>query len=354
MTDDSDFPRMTPPDDRFPGRDGLLRKPGDLTDEQFDLLAAAWAEKALAAGSLSDMEAAIEALPSRQIRAESFRRVKLTPYNDKWIYRDKLLRQSPATAAIRRSLVLTLLAAAAVVAFIILWPSTARQATDTLPGLIEESAAMSEALIPEASPVIIPGAGEETAVREMADRNEVMPLSARNSDVKATVRNTDGIISARTADATLSAEATETAEAARTAEATETTEAARTIPVSVSHAAETSFMVAAADNRDLRPVEIKNTTAAPIETAVSEEPPAAGKEPNWLFRGISALAKAITKEEKNIDGYVVASACVNGINNFLGWEMELEQASNNAGEPVAVNFSSSIISVSAPVNKNLP
>jgi len=99
---------------------------------------------------------------------------------------------------------------------------------------------------------------------------------------------------------------------------------------------------------------MKNTTAAPIETTVSEELPAAGKEPNWVFRGISALAKAITKEEKNIDGYVVASACVSGINNFLGWEMELEQASNNAGEPVAVNFTSSIISVSAPVNKNLP
>ncbi len=80
----------------------------------------------------------------------------------------------------------------------------------------------------------------------------------------------------------------------------------------------------------------------------------AGKEPNWVFRGISALAKAITKEEKNIDGYVVASVCVNGINNFVGWEMELEQASNKDGQPVAVNFSSSLISVSVPVNKNSP
>lgn len=345
MKDDSDFPRLTPPDDRLPKRDGLLRMPGDLTDVQFDLLAAAWAEGALAAGSLADMEAAIEALPSRRMRAESFRSLRLTPYNDKWIYRDRLLRQSPATAAIRRSLVLTLMAAAAVVAFIVMWPSAARQATDTLPGLIQENTAMSEALIPEGSPIIIQGSVEEPAAGETADINRVIPRSARNRDA---------IVSARTADATRSGQDAETANATSPSTVTETTDAAKPDPVSVSHAAETSFMIAAADSRDLRPVEIKNTTAAPIETTVSAEMYAAGKEPNWVFRGISALAKAITKEEKNIDGYAVASACVNGISNFLGWEMELQQASNNEGQPVAVNFSSSLISVSAPVNKNSP
>ena len=361
MTDDSDFPRLTPPDDRFPGSDRLHRKPEELTDEQFDLLAAAWAEGALAAGSLADMEAAIEALPSRQMRAESFRSIRLTPYNDKWIYRDRLLRQSPATAAIRRSLVLTLLAAAAVVAFIIMWPSAARQATDTLPGSIHESTVMSDALIPEGSPIIIQGSVEEPAARVTADINSVTPRSVRNSDA---------MVSTRTADATMSIQVSETTGSVKTVPAFESTEAAKQLPVSVSHAAETSFMIAAADgkdlrpveiktatvadSRDLRPVEIRKTTAAPDQTTVSAEMTSAGKEPSWVFRGISALAKAITKEEKNIDGYAVASACVNGISNFLGWEMELQQASNKEGQPVAVNFNSSLISVSAPVNKNSP
>ncbi|MDZ7633020.1 MAG: hypothetical protein U5L72_00675 [Bacteroidales bacterium] len=323
MRDDSDFPRLTPPDDSFPGPDRLYREPQELTDGQFDLLAAAWAEGALAEDSLADMEAAIDALPSRLIRAESFRSIKVTPYNDKWIYRDRLLRQSPATAAIRRSLVLTLLAAAAVIAFIIIWPSTAREATDTLPGLIQESTAMSEALIPEGSPIIIQGSVEE-------------PAAIGN------------------AEATRPATHTLTTVTEKTAPVIETTGAAKPKPVSVTHAAKTSVMIAAAEKRELRPVEMQIITAAPIESTVSARLPAAGKEPNWVFRGISTLAKAITKEEKNIDGYVVASACVNGINNFLGWEMELEQSSNNEGQPVAVNFSSSLISVSAPVNKNLP
>ncbi len=223
MKDDSDFPRLTPPDDRFPRRDGLLRKPGDLTVDQFDLLAAAWAEGALAAGNLADMEAAIEVLPSMRMRAESFRSIRLTPYNDKWIYRDRLLRQSPATVAIRRSLVLPLLAAAAVVAFIIMWPSTARQATDTLPGLIQENTAMSEALIPEGSPIIIQGSVEEPAAGETADINRVIPRSGRNSDA---------IVSSRTADAIRSGQDTETTGAVKTVPAIETTEAARPIPVS--------------------------------------------------------------------------------------------------------------------------
>jgi hypothetical protein len=34
--------------------------------------------------------------------------------------------------------------------------------------------------------------------------------------------------------------------------------------------------------------------------------------------------------------------------------MELEQANDKAGEPVTVNFSSSLLSFSAPVNKNSP
>ncbi|MCK7542277.1 MAG: hypothetical protein MZV63_71080 [Marinilabiliales bacterium] len=147
------------------------------------------------------------------MRAESFSSIRLTPYNDKWIYGDRLLRQSPATATIGRSLVITLLAAAAVVAFIILWPSTAREATDTLPGLIKESTAMSEALIPEASPIIIQGAGEEPTSGDFADLSTVMTISARNSEAKATVSNTDGTISSRTADAILSTPYTETADA---------------------------------------------------------------------------------------------------------------------------------------------
>ena len=336
MTDDIGFPRLTPPDDKFQGSDRLHRKPEELTDEQFDLLAAAWAGDALEAGSLADLESAIEALPSRRMRAESFRSVKLIPYNDRWIYRDRLLRQSPATAVIRRSLALALLSAAAVIAFILFWPSTSRQATGTLPGTLPGNSAISEALIPEASPIIIQGAGKETPASEVADLNTEMPLSALNND------------------ATVSGPATETTREAMTVTNIEAAEAAMPILLTSDYTAETSLVIAAAEYTNLRPVEMKSVTAPQADAPGPAEVPSTEKETGWLFRGISAMAKAITGEEKKIDGYVVASACVNGINNFLGWDMELKQASTPSGEPLAVNFTSSLISVTAPVNKNSP
>jgi hypothetical protein len=270
------------------------------------------------------------------MRAESFRKVRLVPYNDRWTGSSRLIRKSPAATALRRSLVLTLLSAAAVIAFIVFWPSTARHATGTLPGTLPGNTAVSEALIPEASPVIITGKVKERTTVEMADLNPVMPSSARSGD------------------ATVSGPDRETGLGAINIAAIEPAETVKTIPVTASHAAEVSLMIASANRADLSPVEMKPVTPAQANAPAPAEVVSPEKETNWVFRSISALAKAITKEEKSIDGYVVASACVTGINNLLGWDMELKQASSPAGEPVAVNFSSSLISVTAPLNKNSP
>ncbi len=302
MKEESEFPRLTPPDDRFQAPDRLLRRPEELTDEQFDLLAAAWSEEALAGDQLSELEEAMTAIPSRKMRAESFRGVKLVPYDDKWAGRNMLLRQSPATRVIKRTLVVTLLAAAAVVAFIITGPAIKSRTTDITPGALPDGAAMSEALIPEAYPVIIP------------DRVKAEP---------------DG--------------ANRVTEAVR-ASAAETAGQARALPVSLAINAVNPVIIAAARTTDLRAVQMAAIIPAPAQD----------KDDSWIIRGISLLAKTITKEEKKIDGYYVASACVTGINNFLGWEMELGQSSNEKGEAVAVKFSSSLISFSAPVNKNSP
>jgi hypothetical protein len=379
MTDDGWFPRLTPPDDRFPGAEGLLRKPEELTDEQFDLLAAARAESAIEASSLSDMEAAIAANPSRLQRAESFRNIKLTPYDDRWAGRNQLLRQSPATLVLRRYLIPTLLSAAAVAAIIFLWPSTARQPAGTPPGTLPEVAVLSEALIAAPSPVIIPAAAEAATDGNIADLNRKMPVSlpaTDNTSAKSTVsviETTDAKIplhSIESSGVTNSGHVIEPYEAASSVQVIATAEASVPVRVTDAHTAEPVLLIADANNTSLNPVEVKNVIAAPeqapsskeipatekmaapVQASSSKEIPATDKESSWVIRGISALAKAITKEEKSIDGYVIASTCVNGISNVLGLEMELQQTSNDNGEPVAVKFNSSLISVSAPVNKN--
>jgi hypothetical protein len=315
MKDDSDFPRLMPPDDKNPAHDGLLRKPEDLIDDQFDLLAAAWSEEALDGDQFSELEEAMTSIPSRKMRAESFREVKLVPYDDKWAGRNRLLRPTPATGVIKRTLVVTLLAAAAVVAFIITGPAIKSRTTDIGPGALPEEAVMSEALIPEASPVLIP--------------DRVKSESAAIPRVAETERPT----SIRTAAMT---------EQEKITPAAGTAAPQRALPVSLAINTVNPVMIAAAITNDLQTVQM----AAIIPTH--------DKADNWIIRGISLLAKTVTKEENKIDGYLVASACVKGLNNALGWEMELEHAGNKAGEPVAVNFSSSLLSFSAPVNKNSP
>lgn len=329
MTDDSDFPRLTPPDEKFPAHDGLLRKPEELTDEQFDLLAAAWSEEALSGDQLSELEEAMTAIPSRRMRAESFRGVRLAPFDDKWAGRNRLLRQSPATRVINRTLVVTLLSAAAVVAFIIAGPAIKNRISDVRSGALSEGAAMSEALIPEAYPVIIPDyVKAEPGGMHLTAETEKPAAAPRNAETEmpAVIRQT-----AMTEPKMITTNSG-------------TDELARALPLPLATNAVSPVMIASAITSDLRTVQMADIIPTPAQD----------KADNWIIRGLSLLAKSVTKEEKKIDGYFVASACVNGINNVLGWEMQLEQANNKSGKPVTVNFSSSLLSFSAPVNKNSP
>lgn len=329
MKDDNDFPRLTPPEDRYPAHDGLLRKPEELTDDQFDLLAAAWAGESLEGDSLVEFNSVISAIPSRRMRAESFSKLKLTPYNDSWVYRNNLLKEFPATKTIRRTLVITLLSVAAVIAIIITIPAIRNRTTDTLPGAIPEGAVMSEALIHEAYPVIIPESVKVNPTGSREVKGAERQAATRAGDI------TEPRQTLHTAGINVSEKITLTAE---------TAEPQRALPVSLAIDAVNPVMIASAKTTDLHAMQMADI----IPTAAEE------KADNWIVRGISLLAKTVTKEEKNIDGYVIASACVNGINNVLGWEMQLRQSNNKAGETVAVNFSSSLLSFTAPVNKNSP
>lgn len=358
MTDDSDFPRLTPPDDRYPAPDRLLRKPEELTDEQFDLLAAAWSEETLAGDHLSELEAAMTANPSRKMRAESFRRVKLVPCNDRWPGRSRLLKQSQASVAIRRTLIITA-AAAAMLTLIMLGPAVTRQITEKTTETPPGTTGMAEVLIPESQPVIIPA-------RRMADSAGENTAQTSPEPATAMIETPEAVRAAAITEASVSVLTTaialapahdfepEISETVKSLPASATTEAASPIPVTKDQYAGTALPIAAPGSIILRPVEMNPATRAPQQESIAAEMSATEKETNWVLRGFSALAKVITREEKKIDGYFVASACVTGINNFLGWEMELEQSSNHDGEPVAVNFSSSLLSFSAPVNKNSP
>jgi hypothetical protein len=370
MTEDMEFPRLTPYGGRLPSGRRLFRRPEELTDDQFDLLAAAWADDALRGDSLAETEEAMASSPERKIRAESFRKIRLSPLNDRWEGRNRMLKTDPGTNAIRRTLIVTLTVAAALTALVILGPLVTKSGTRSAgPAVAEtekmgeaitiaEAQTMSEALIAEASPVIrtLPAEGMNPATQNMiqtageADSSgegkvklQSAGVTARNSantgkPVKALPQqnNITASVTSFSIDATSEAGAGSVTPESHTSDAV--------IVTMHDFAGELPILAAGPEASRLAPVELRNIIPLP----------AAEREENWIVRGLSLLAGAITKEPKNVDGYFIANACVRGVNRVLGWEMELEQEKNHEGELLATNFSSSLLTFTAPTKKTHP
>ncbi|MDI9533431.1 MAG: hypothetical protein QM238_07245, partial [Bacteroidota bacterium] len=155
ITEDMDFPRLTPPDDRMPSGSSLFRSPAELTDEQFDLLAAAWAEGALSGESLEELESAMAASADRRDRAGSFCSIRLVPCDESWPGMRSAIRLSPVQRTLRRSVIPTLLAVAAMVSMIIYGPTVLKLKTINSGKTITRSA-MTVAEIQVPPPIVAP------------------------------------------------------------------------------------------------------------------------------------------------------------------------------------------------------
>lgn len=303
MRETDDSPRLTPLGDRLPLQEKLLRRPEDLSDEQFDLLAAAWVEDALDNNALEELDQIFTSSPARKARAESFRNIRLIPCNDTWNGSKKALRHSAVNLTLRRSIIPVLAAAAVLVAFILAGPAAIRNTAGRLPVSLHEVAVMTELTVPAASPI--------TMERRMA--------------VSEVITDPDPDIGKADHQPVIAA-----------------TETPRAVPIDLIQRAAGPGLIAELPARELAATRLNNIR----NQAVQED------ETNWIAKGIVFLAKAVTKDEKKVNGYSVANACVNGLNTVLGWDMELRKVSDAAGEPLSVNFNSSLLSFSAPVNKS--
>ena len=305
ITENTDFPVLTPPEDRMPSGSRLFRRPEELSDEQFDLLAAAWSEDALAGDALAELESVFSVSPERRTRAESFRQVRLTPLNESWPGMHSSLRTVPALSAFRRTVVPALLAVAAMIILFIYGPAGAKlkrinnEGTSGIP-------AMTVAEIPASSPVT-----RVTAVPEIRAEAEVKSIPPAEVNIPGPEGTTDIV---------------------------------RVQPLALAYGNAAASPVAPSVNPGLATISIRNIQSSPETNDAN----------NWMLRSISYIASAVTGKEKKIDGYAIASGAVSGINTILGWEMELEQVNNKKGDPVAVSFSSSLLSFTKPLNKSTP
>jgi len=342
MNEDTDFPRLTPPEERMPSGSRLFRRAEELTDDQFDHLAAAWADGALSGDALAELESVILADDIRRVRAASFRTIRLAPVNEAWPGMRKAIRPSPVLAAFRRNVIPALLAAAAMIVIIISGPAGAKLKM-TNPGDLTAEKGMRVAEIQASSPVIT--VQESSVTREgtapVSEETETRPVPA---SVNAVPREAKAAASSVNPAMTGAIAGMNSAVAEHTTEPAESELIVRAEPLAIAQNHAEVSAVARAINPSLTPVNMRDVPPARMMP----------EEKSWMLRSISFLASAVTGKEKQIDGYVIASGCITGINTIFGWDMELEQVSNKGGEPVAVSFSSSLLSFTRPVNKTSP
>ncbi len=303
MNDDIIYPHLTPLNDRYLSHGELYRSAGDLTAEQFDLLAAAWAENALSDEGLAEIEALFAIDKLKEIYAGSFRQLRLIPCNDRWEGLNGLLQTTPAARTIRRVFFIALASAAIFFTLFTLKPLAKKQVTLTAPVSLPEVAVISDA--------------REPAAPDISNKMEETISSSTSPGVK---------------------------KKSQELYPPDRESTARISPVTMIASAETPVLISGPTSRELRPVSYNVITATP------DIP----NDENWIIRGISRLSRAPAKEKKPIDAFVVASAFIKGINSVLGSEMALDKTLNKKGDLVAVSFSSSLLSIKAPVKKNSP
>ena len=300
MKSDNDFPRLVPPDDIFPRQGSLLRSPHDLPDDQFSLLAAAWAEGALTGESLPELESVIAADIEKRAFAESFMRLRLKPGTEKWEGRNRLLRSTPEEKAVRRTLIYTIAAAAVVLTIITLRPVAEYQATGLTPLVLPGVTVTADVTPPVAPAMQWPGERPADIFQPQIAEAEAMIAPSENEVIN------------------------------------------RDRPLEVGVVAETPVIVSGIGAKDL--------ISLPVRNIPSPAEPVA--ERNWIVNSIAGLSKSRTKEDKPVDGYGIAGSLVKSVNTILGWEMELEKVSTDQGEPASVSFSSGLLTFSSPVKKS--
>jgi len=299
MKEDNINPALVPFDERNPHPERLYRSPSEMTDEQFAILAAAWAEGDLDSDSLSDIESVFNTDAGKKSFAEGFKKIRLRHNNEKWDRKNIMLRTSVPAPRVIRLVTVSLAAAATVAAFLVLSTFLKQQTIDI------SSAPYAEIEIAFARPIIRSSATIQTKTIPVSTSKIIKPVV--EEDIS------DGLPAI-----------------------------AYDAPVTISHFPEIIRVKQITDQ-----YELKNMAFGHIDPPLVNNMP----DENWIIRGLNAIAGVIMKDDKPVDRYMIAGACVEGVNTVLGWDMQLEKIINEAGEPVAVNFSSSLLSFRSPVKK---
>jgi hypothetical protein len=254
---------------------------------------------------LSEIETIFTVSPERRALAEDFKRIRLVPGNEEWPGREAMIKTTSSAFYFNRIIYAALASAAVLLAFLTLSPLIRTSVSQSSPVILPEAAITASAISPSGDPDQINVSRTVTVIQPSA-----------------------------------------TADAAAEKLQADAAHNPRTEPLVLRNDPETLKLIAGISTAELTAVE-----RMPLHTDIRSLPGEA-REANWIMRGITALSGIVTGKDKPVDGYMIAGACVKGVNSVLGWDMDLERVVSEEGNPLAVNFSSSLLSFSAPVKKS--
>lgn len=314
--------KIEPPEVFFEPKRSLFRNTSQLTDDQFDLLCAAYIEKDLDNEILKEFETIVSGNPVRMRTLELFRKTRLNPPYIKFKGKGKLIRLTTLQKTMR--IAAYSLGAAASVAMLVFLVNTSSNERN----INTESLSLAN----EGNEVI-----ELQTPAKLAENQEIIPDGNEKSfySVKKTTT-----VNKITAPASENPDAGNIIAAFSAAKNEEYNIIRADIPAALN-------IQGIAPELNLNEDLVKNSfSLAVIET---DENTVAGFVAKTFRKKILGEEKA---DDSPIKGYEIAEAGVNGINKLFGWQMALEKNSNEKGEIRSVSFSSKLLKVQAPVNRH--
>ncbi|MBE0667851.1 MAG: hypothetical protein IH593_09300, partial [Bacteroidales bacterium] len=136
MRNENDTPGLIPYDDKYPSPRDLYRKPEDMSDDQFALLAATWSEGAMSDEQLPEFESVIDGNPERKAIALDFKRIRLIPGDEKWNGKSALLKPESSSLFPRRVMIVSMACAAVFTALFALSPLLKKSVQQSSPAIL--------------------------------------------------------------------------------------------------------------------------------------------------------------------------------------------------------------------------
>jgi hypothetical protein len=312
---------IDPPAVIFSGKGNIIKASSQISEEQFDLMCAAYLEGDLDTKSLEEFNSMVSGNPERINTLELFRKTKLTPPDIRFTKKQRLRRTSTLKKIIRISA--TGLSAAAAVLLFFLIPSLIRKySTDGSQAM----SILNEGRITHSSSPLL---SKAKTVNAESFRTE--DLFARHS---AAVNKLTDPLKATLNENNYSADT-----------AGSPTEVIERIA---------SNKIAVNLNSDLISFHVQPATDLVANSFVPVKPyeneRTVGKYIARTFR--EKILKQDMADDSPIKGYEIAEAGVEGLNKLMGWQMDFEKTSDANGEVRSVYFNSKLLKVQAPVNRH--